>query len=241
MAPRTRKSAPSPSPAPERNGDVPPAVPPKDETSPVVDVDALLAPVPGEEREEVKVNNASATDMKHACDDALKRFLSRPDLFKQIHTHTDVRLALGWLSVLVAGATGLYGWRVPFEQSKPAVWAGVIAYVILTIAQTLYAYFIEGDVVFVGKRKTFDKRIVTERITITSKTTPSTPSAPPAYALGLAYVRSAAGGKTLLGKGRTHEERPYTEFFDENGVMDQERFERWVGGVVGRVMDGKTQ
>ena len=25
------------------------------------------------EREEVKVNNASATEMKHACDDALKR------------------------------------------------------------------------------------------------------------------------------------------------------------------------
>ena len=54
------------------------------------------------------------------------QFLARPDLFKQIHTHTDVRLALGWLSVLVAGATGLYGWKVPFEQSKPGVWAGVI-------------------------------------------------------------------------------------------------------------------
>lgn len=78
MAPRTRKSAPSPSPAPERNGDVPPAVPPKDETTTVVDVDALLAPVVGEEREEVKVNNASATDMKHACDDALKRVCTLP-------------------------------------------------------------------------------------------------------------------------------------------------------------------
>ncbi|KAI0641533.1 microsomal signal peptidase 25 kDa subunit-domain-containing protein [Trametes meyenii] len=241
MAPRTRKAAASPSPASHSNGDAPPPVPPKDETAAVVDVDALLAPVPGEEREEVKVNNASATDMKHACDDALKRFLSRPDLFKQIHTHTDVRLALGWLSVLVAGATGLYGWRVPFEQSKPAVWIGVIAYVLLTVTQTLYAYFIEGDIVFVGKRKTFDKRIVTERITITSRTTPSTPQTPPGYALGLSYVRSAAGGKTLLGKGRAQEEHAYTGFFDERGVMDQELFERWVGTVVGRVMDGKAQ
>ncbi|KAI0631318.1 microsomal signal peptidase 25 kDa subunit-domain-containing protein [Trametes polyzona] len=238
MAPRSRKAS---SPAPAQNGDVAPPVPPKDDTTSVVDVDALLAPVPGEGREEVKVNNASATDMKHACDDALKRFLSRPDLFKQIHTHTDVRLALGWLSVLVAGATGLYGWRVPFEQSKPAVWVGVIVYVVLTVLQTLYAYFVEGDIVFVGKRKTFDKRIVTERITITSRTTPSTPTSPPAYALGLAYVRSAAGGKTLLGKGRASEERPYTEFFDAKGVMDQDRFERWVGTVVGQVMNGKAQ
>ncbi|KAJ2993701.1 hypothetical protein NUW54_g7675 [Trametes sanguinea] len=266
MAPRTRKAAASPSPASSQTDGSPPEVPPKDEASAVVDVDALLAPVPGEEREEVKVNNASVTDMKHACDDALKRFLSRPDLFKQIHTHTDVRLALGWLSVLVAGATGLYGWKVPFEQSKPAVWAGVIAYVILTIAQTLYSYFIEGDIVFVGKRKTFDKRvsifvhhlrlstppdsitplssikqIVTERITITSRPTPSTPQTPPGYALGLTYVRSAAGGKTLLGKGRAQEERPFTAFFDERGVLDQDAFERWVGGVVGRVMDGKAQ
>ena len=60
---------------------------------------------------------------------SLPQFLSRPELFKQIHTHTDVRLALGWLSVLVAGGTGLYGWRVPFEQSKPGVWAGVILWV----------------------------------------------------------------------------------------------------------------
>ncbi|OSD05193.1 hypothetical protein PYCCODRAFT_1432946 [Trametes coccinea BRFM310] len=243
MAPRTRKAAASSSqdyPHPQSDGS-PPEVPPKDQTSAVVDVDALLAPVPGEEREEVKVNNASVTDMKHACDDALKRFLSRPDLFKQIHTHTDVRLALGWLSVLIAGATGLYGWKVPFEQSKPAVWAGVIAYVVLTIAQTLYSYFIEGDIVFVGKRKTFDKRIVTERITITSRPTPSTPQTPPGYALALTYVRSAAGGKTLLGKGRAQEERPFTAFFDERGVLDQDAFERWVGDVVGRVMDGKAQ
>ncbi len=32
-------------------------------------------------------------------------------------------------------------------------------YVFLTLAQTLYSYFIEGDIVFVGKRKTFDKRV----------------------------------------------------------------------------------
>ena len=35
----------------------------------------------------------------------------------------------------------------------------VRSYVLLTLLQTLYAYFIEGDIVFVGKRKTFDKRV----------------------------------------------------------------------------------
>lgn len=32
-------------------------------------------------------------------------------------------------------------------------------YVVLSLVQTLYAYFVEGDTVFVGKRKTFDKRV----------------------------------------------------------------------------------
>lgn len=32
-------------------------------------------------------------------------------------------------------------------------------YIVLTTLQALYSYFIEGDIVFVGKRKTFDKRV----------------------------------------------------------------------------------
>lgn len=32
-------------------------------------------------------------------------------------------------------------------------------YILLTITQTLYAYVVERDIVFVGKRKTLDKRV----------------------------------------------------------------------------------
>ena len=32
-------------------------------------------------------------------------------------------------------------------------------YILLTVLQSLYAYFVEGDVVFVGRRKTLDKRV----------------------------------------------------------------------------------
>lgn len=34
-----------------------------------------------------------------------------------------------------------------------------IRYIVLSISQAIYAYFIEGDTIFVGKRKTFDKRV----------------------------------------------------------------------------------
>ncbi|KAI0266488.1 signal peptidase complex subunit 2 [Gloeopeniophorella convolvens] len=198
-------------------------------------------PTASEDRDVVKVNNASLNELKNALDDAIKRFLSRPDLFKQIHLHTDVRLALGWAGVFVAGATAFYAWRLDFEQSKSLTWIGLIVYVVLTLLQTLYAYFVEGDIIFVGKRKTFDKRIVTERITLYSRTKPSTPENPPAYTLSLTYRRSTSGGKSLLGRGQASEARPYNAFFDEQGVLDHDRFETWVGEIVGRVMESEAE
>ncbi|KAF7357552.1 hypothetical protein MSAN_01351500 [Mycena sanguinolenta] len=204
-------------------------------------------------RDVIKVNNYSVTELKNACDDAVKRtlsiqYLSRPELFKQIHQHTDVRLALGWLSVFVAGGTGLYGYKVEFEQSKPVVWAGLILYMLLTFTQTLYSYFIEGDIVFVGKRKTFSKRIITERITLSSRTIPvskssadATKAIPPQYSLGVTYVRSTAANKSLLAKGKTQAEAPYSQFFDAEGTMDADALERWVGELVEDVMGGKEK
>jgi len=139
----------------------------------------------------------------------------------------------------VAIFTGLYGWRVEFEKSKPVVWAGLIVYFILTALQTLYAYFIEGDIAFVGKRKTFSKRIITERLTIASQTIPVKKHTPPAYSLSATYIQSASGGKSLLSRGKLSESRGYNAFFDEDGVMHQVAFEQWVGSLVERVMEGR--
>jgi signal peptidase complex subunit 2 len=199
----------------------------------------------------VKVNNANLTELKNACDDAVKRYLARPELFRQSHQHTDVKLALGWASVLVAGATALYGYKIEFEQSKPVVWVGLILYVILTTAQTLYAYFIEGSVVFVGKRKTLSKRIITERITLSSSTTSATsaPTKPSVldlqpvagcslYTLSLNYIRSTSANKSLLARGATQAHAPYASFFDEAGVFCRAPFEAWVGKLVESVMEG---
>ncbi|KAG1722386.1 hypothetical protein EDB19DRAFT_1958338 [Suillus lakei] len=99
--------------------------------------------------------------------------------------------------------------------------------------KTLYSYFVEGDTIFVGRRKTFSKRIITEQITISSRTLPvlssklslklsSTNS--PSYSLSINYVQSTSGGKSLLTKGRTHEAKEYSAFFDEKGMMAQEVF-----------------
>lgn len=80
-------------------------------------------------------------------------------------------------------------------------------------------------------------QIVTERLTIGS-TTKSSPS--PTYNLSLDYIRSTSGGKSLLGRGKTRSDKPYADFFDATGVMDQLAFEAWVGGLVEEVMEGTS-
>lgn len=82
MAPRNRKAV---------NG-APSAAQATSDSSITDSVDGESAPAPTlpalapsqEERDEVKVNNASVTDMKHACDDALKRVSVAPFRFSII-------------------------------------------------------------------------------------------------------------------------------------------------------------
>jgi len=76
---------------------------------------------------------------------ALSQFLSRPELFSQIHTHTDVRLALGWAAVLTASGTAFYGWKIEFEESKPVVLAGLVLYVLLPPSLCLIAHALTSD------------------------------------------------------------------------------------------------
>ncbi|KAF8306711.1 hypothetical protein DL93DRAFT_2065327 [Clavulina sp. PMI_390] len=194
--------------------------------------------------EPVKVNNANVTELKIACDDAVRRYFSRPDQFRTRHRHTDVRLALGWASVIVAGATGYYGWKRDFDEAKPLVTVGVVLYFLLTTIQTLYAYYVEGKTIFVGKRKTLVNRIESERIEISSETLTSPPSSKstlPRYSLTLSYSRHTGGGKpkTVLRKASSSHERPYTDFFDEDGNMDEARLVKWLSEVGANLVDGK--
>ena len=81
---------------------------------------------------------------------------------------------------------------------------------------------------------------MTERITISSRALPLTKLASPAYELLVSYVQSSGGGKSLLAKGKVREAQAYNAFFDKEGVMNQEKFEAWVGGIVEAAMEGKT-
>ncbi|KAG8807107.1 hypothetical protein FRC17_004652 [Serendipita sp. 399] len=225
--------------------------------SPEPPTSPLRAPVPppplSESPEEVKVsNNTNATELKLACDDALRRYIARPDTsFRTVNQHTDIKLALGWSGVLVAGLTAAYGYKVEFEKSKPAIWVGVILYVVLSGAQALYTYLIEGDTVFEGKRKTYAKRVESERIRVDARTIPAQPSKAvsgvpsvlnaPSYQISMSYVRTTNSGKTVIHKGKERVEASYATFFDSEGRMDIAKFETWVSSAMARVMGVRSE
>jgi len=198
---------------------------------------STVAATPQTPREPVKANKYNLTELKNACDDCLKKYLSRPDSFQEQHTHTDVRLVLGYASVIIGGASVFYAWRRnDFEGTKPLVAVGVALYFILTSLQTLYIWYVEKETIFVGKRKTLDKRILTERLTISSKSTKSTPKTPPMYSLEITYLHSANSGKTTLKKGRETGQKEYNALFDSEGYLVMEVLEEWVDGLVAKAI-----
>lgn len=112
-----------------------------------------------------------------AFDGARQQYLSQPSQFRPSHLHTDVRLVLGWLSSFIAiGAAG-YAWQQgrrqassapstsSFQETRPIVLAAVVVFALLQGVAGAYARWIEGDVVFVGRRKMFAGRVSSSKWT----------------------------------------------------------------------------
>ncbi|KAK4056350.1 hypothetical protein OIO90_002493 [Microbotryomycetes sp. JL221] len=144
-----------------------------------------------------KVNTSSLADLKNTCDDVVKEVFARPGAFTRSHAHEDVRLGLGWSAVAVAAATAYYSFVTEFHDSKRWTAVGVACYAVLSTVLTLYVMFVEQDVIFDGKRKTFaarasstasppesgngvltkDEQITTERLILSSQAHASEKSA----------------------------------------------------------------
>jgi signal peptidase complex subunit 2 len=77
-------------------------------------------------------------------------------------------------------------------------------------------------------------QILTEKLTASTSTIPSTPTDAPKFSLELVYLHSANGGKTLLKRSRETGQVGYNAFFDEDGHMDVAVFERWIDSLVAK-------
>ena len=91
-------------------------------------------------------------DLKNTSDDALPNYLNSLG-FKQSHHLTDVRLALGYTAVLIAGALFYFDWKLGWDVTRPYTLPAVVAYAVLNSAFTYWLFYVEKGTVYVGERK----------------------------------------------------------------------------------------
>lgn len=70
-----------------------------------------------------------------------------------------MHLSLGYTSIIFSLGSVLYSLRVPFEESKPVLWVGVVGYFVLQGILWAWKRWVEAGEVFQGKRRRIVKRV----------------------------------------------------------------------------------
>lgn len=103
----------------------------------------------------VLLHNATAdtvhADLKNTTDDAIPNYLNSLK-FRQSHKLTDVRLALGYTAVIIAGALFYFDYKFGWDASKPFTAPAVVAYFLLNSAFMYWMYFVEKGLVYSGEK-----------------------------------------------------------------------------------------
>lgn len=100
---------------------------------------------------DTKISPYSLQDLKNTTDDALGNYL-RGIGFKQDNSKTDVKLVVGYLAVIIAGATFVADYKLGWEATKGWTAVAVAAYAVLNGVFTYWLWFVEAGLVFEGSK-----------------------------------------------------------------------------------------
>lgn len=178
-----------------------------------------------EEAVPVKVNNGSITELKNALDDSTKLHLTKNHNFIQDHSHDDLKLTLGWVSSLLAGALSFAGWHYGWEKTQGYTLYVVVVYWIISTIALVHASFVQKQIIYVGTRATTNDKSTFERITISTEST----SYDPIYKLNLEYeIPKKNGSKKYQNDLKPH----YKDFFDIDGTLIESIWNSYLDGIL---------
>ncbi|KAF2109432.1 microsomal signal peptidase 25 kDa subunit-domain-containing protein [Lophiotrema nucula] len=164
-----------------------------------------------------KIAVHSLADLKNTTDDALPNYLHFLK-FKQIHTQTDVRLALGYSAVAIAGVLFYFDWKFGWEVTKPYTAPAVIAYFVLNSVFSYWLWFVEKGTVYEGEGKTGKVRIATH-----------TKKHIPIYEAEVTFTPSPYNSNP----SQTIKIRaPFTRWFTSDGYFIAKPFQQWLASEV---------
>lgn len=89
-------------------------------------------------------------ELKNTTDDVLPTYLNSLK-FTQSHLLTDVRLALGYTAVTIAGILFYADWKLGWDATKAATFWAVIAYFTINSVLTVWIWLVEKGKVYTGE------------------------------------------------------------------------------------------
>lgn len=168
-----------------------------------------------------KVPVYSVNDLKTATDDAVVAYLTTlPDPYKftQNHLKSNVRFALGYSGVAIAGLTFYADRKLGWEATRSRwIIAAVVSYFILNSLLTIWIWAVEAGEIFQGSRKTG------EVISVSS----SAKKHSAFYKLHILYKSSS--NEVIQEK---EFETSYTTWFSSEGILHPEPLRRWLAGEI---------
>ncbi|KAK4545691.1 hypothetical protein LTR36_002645 [Oleoguttula mirabilis] len=161
---------------------------------------------------EAKISPHSLNDLKNTTDDALANYL-RGLQFRQDNTKLDVRLAIGYASVVIAAVTFTADYKLGWEATKGWTAVAVVAYALLNGAFTYWTWGVEKGCVFDGVKEG-------RKISVASKTNKHEPT----YYLTVTDSGSAASARQI--------QAPFTTWFTADGYFVAKPFQQWLASSV---------
>ena len=155
-------------------------------------------------------------DLKNASDDALANYLNSLG-FRQSHVMEDVRLGLGYASIVVAAACFAWDYKLGWEATKVWTACAVGLYAALNGGLTLWIWLVEQGTVYQGACPAGGPDEKRHLYIATSGK-----KGAPVYKLKVAIIDKAEGDAS---KGFEFE-TPFADFFNEAGFFVAEPFRR---------------
>ncbi|KAG8530828.1 uncharacterized protein KY384_004185 [Bacidia gigantensis] len=161
-----------------------------------------------------KIAKYSLSELKNTTDDALPNYLNSLK-FNQAHFLTDVKLALGYSAVTIAGVLFYADWKLGWDATKGATLWAVMAYFTLNSILTFWIWGVERGKVYSGE---FNGTL----ISVASSTTKYTPL----YDITV-RLQSPMKEETNLKLSA-----PFTRWFDADGCFIAKPFQQWLSTEV---------
>ncbi|KAJ1835651.1 hypothetical protein LPJ63_000930 [Coemansia sp. RSA 2711] len=177
-------------------------------------------------------NTASVSELRTACDTGLREFLKARG-YEEMHTHTDVKLVLGYLGVLFCAIDFAYSWKYPFSQTKWFSYISVSVYAVTSVLALAYSYAVQRDTFFVGYNKAKG-----HIVSAGSRAKQSDPT----YQLTLT-TRPIRGRQDppVFNSKPVELKQPFASWFYDNGELDSDRFNADIEVAITTLLTKKDQ